>query len=146
MLFEPVRHPWAESILRAVTWSDGTSFFEDDRQFLYQAKQKIKRPLFAAVVRIGIVAGGEERMWDIARELTSGLTALANPEGNELIPLSNNEYDHEQHASVLLSRQSHRSGMLLNSEELVSLVHLPTLGSAKRKVRSRQPQHEGGAR
>ena len=60
---QPVRRPWAESILRAVTWPDGTSFFEDDRQFLYQAKQKIVRdPLLVAAVQIGIVAGGEERI------------------------------------------------------------------------------------
>ena len=43
-----------------------------------------------------------------------------------LIPLDNEGYPDELHASDILRRETHRSGMLLNLSEVLSLVHLPS--------------------
>jgi hypothetical protein len=42
-----------------------------------------------------------------------------NPTGNELVPLENEDYPDDAHEDDLLKRCSRRSGMLLNSDELV---------------------------
>jgi hypothetical protein len=124
IIFQPVRHPWDESILRAVTNDDGKYFFVNRRELADEAKEKIARPLFAAIVRIAIKSNG--RMLDIARDLAGALTVYSNPGSNEFIPLENDEYDFTEHEEDLLRRQSRRSGVILNSAELVSLVHLPS--------------------
>jgi hypothetical protein len=126
IIFEPVTHPWTASVMRAVTAPDGSPFFDDAPEFLKQAKIKIGRPLFAVVLRIISVSDDDDRAWEIARRLTSTLGQFSDPGGNELIPLNNDDYDDEDHAADVINRQSRRSGMLLNSQELASLVHLPT--------------------
>jgi hypothetical protein len=50
VLFEPIRHPWSASILRAVATADGDSMFDGPVDMLDQAKTKIALPLFAAVI------------------------------------------------------------------------------------------------
>jgi hypothetical protein len=135
VLFRPVRHPWAESVLRSVTFADGTPLFDGVRDFVKQAKSKLARPLFAAVVRIGCRATEDGRAWEMARRLVSALSSTQNPEGNELIPLENEDYDDEDHEEDLLMRRSRRSGMLLSSEELVSFVHLPSASIRLPKLR-----------
>jgi len=125
VLFKPVSHAWSQSIARAVTFPDGSPFFDGAPEFSRGAKEKISRPLYAVVVRIASVGADEDRIWQIARSLTNSLRQFANLEGNELIPLANDGYDDSDHLADLLARQSRRSGMLLNCEELASLIHLP---------------------
>lgn len=62
------------------------------------------------------------------------MVVFANPRGNELIPLTNDEYPFEEHLEDVLTRQTHRSGMLLNVEELVGFVHLPSREVASPKL------------
>ena len=70
-------------------------------------------------------------MLELARDLSGSLRVFAHPAGNALIPLSNEEYPNmEDHIEDVLSRQTKRSGMILNSDELIGFVHLP--GSAVR--------------
>lgn len=126
VLFEPVRHPWAESIFRAITNDEGRAFFSNAPEVLGFAKQKIASPLYAAVVRVAGKADAGDRALQIARSLGGGLTRLASSAGNELIPLENDGYDPVQHETDLILRLTHRGGMLLNADELVSLVHLPS--------------------
>lgn len=68
------------------------------------------------------------------RALGGALRQFSSPPSNELFPLSNDEYDEADHEEDLLERRSHRSGMLLNSEELVSLVHLPSASVRSEKL------------
>ncbi|MBA4150149.1 MAG: type IV secretion system DNA-binding domain-containing protein [Verrucomicrobia bacterium] len=131
--FEPVRHPWDESILRSVTDGSGKDFFVNRPELAGEAKKKIARPLFAAVVRIAIKS--DDRMLDIARDLAGALTVYSNPGSNEFIPLENSDYNFIEHEEDLLRRQSRRSGMILNCEELVSLVHLPSSSVRTPKLR-----------
>lgn len=126
VLFQAVRHPWATTILQSVTDSEGKSFFADAPQILALAKEKVSRPLFAAVIRLAAQSPRSGRAWQIVKALGGTFLEFANPQSNELIPLENGGYDDGAHEEDLLKRTAHRSGMLLNSEELVSLVHLPS--------------------
>ena len=134
VLFQPARKPWAESIMRSVTDFEGGSFFLDAPEMVGLAKEKIERPLFAAVVRIAALSPNFDRTRDIAVSLGGALAQFARPGSNELIPLENDEYDDFAHEKDLLSRQTRRSGMLLNASELVSLVHLPSASVRSEKL------------
>jgi len=138
ILFQAVRYPWAESILRAVTDGDGKAFFADAPEMVTLAKQKIGRPLFAAVIRVAAKSNSYDRAWQIARALGASLTQFSNPPSNEFIPLANDDYEEVSHETDLLARQSRRSGMLLNSEELVSLTHLPSVSVRSEKLKRQQ--------
>ncbi len=127
VLFQRTHHPWAREALNAVLDDRGSPFFIDAPEISALAKAKVARPLFTAVLRIGVKAGGHDRALAIARRLISALSVLADPNANELIPLRNGPgYRTSDHEADLLLRRTRRSGMILNVEELVSLVHLPT--------------------
>jgi len=126
ILFRAVRNPWSGSILRAVTDNEGGAFFRDAPEMLSLARQKVARPLYAVVIRLAAKSASRQRAWDLVRSMSAGFGRLCDPPSNELIPLTNDEYSDAQHVDDLLRRRSHRSGMILNGDELVSLVHLPS--------------------
>jgi len=126
VLFQAARAPWAASIMRSVTDWQGEAFFVDAPELLPLSKEKTNRPLFAAVIRSAVRSPAPERAWQIAKRIGGSFAQLGTPASNELIALSNDEYPAETHVNDVLTRQSHRVGMLLNSEELVSLVHPPS--------------------
>lgn len=127
VIFEPVKNPWAESTLQAVTDYDGKPFFVNAPELAKEAETKVSRPLYAAVVRIAARSSDTDHVWEIVREAASTMGVFARPGGNELIPLANDAYPYEDHVEDLIRRQSRRSGMLLNSDELVGFVHLPSV-------------------
>ena len=126
VLFESVEQDWSESMVNSVTHADGKPFFVNMPELATAAEKKVTRPLYAAVVRIAVKSELYERTVEIARHLAGSLRVFANPQGNELIPLTNEDYPFEDHIEDVLSRQSRRSGMLLNSDELIGFVHLPS--------------------
>jgi len=126
VLFQPTHFPWAESALLAVTDDEGGPFFVNRPELLPVTKRKLSRPLFAAVLRLAAKAEESDRAWDIVRGMAGSLSSLNQPNGNELIPLRNDDYPLPCHLEDMLHRQSRRPGMLLNSEELLALVHLPS--------------------
>jgi hypothetical protein len=126
VLFEPVRNNWKESIEYSVCHADGKPFFVNATELAAAGKWKTLHQLYAAVVRIGILSESFDRTLAIARNLAGSFQVFANPQGNELIPLKNDEYPFEAHVEDLLHRNSRRSGMILTSEELVGFVHLPS--------------------
>jgi hypothetical protein len=126
VLFQPVQNPWAESIVNSVTHADGKPFFVNSPKLAGAAENKIARPLYAAVVRIMARTASRDRLNEIARELAGSLRVFGDPQGNALIPLHNEDYPFEEHIEDVLRRQSRRSGMILNSDELVGFVHLPS--------------------
>ena len=135
VLFESVRNPWTESILRAVSDGDGRAFFADAPDLFSLARQKIAQPLFAAVIRIAARAETNARAWEIARNIGAALSQFSDPAGNEFIPLANDDYPEDRHTADLLGRTSCRNGMLLNTSELVSLVHIPSASVRTPKFR-----------
>ena len=126
VLFQPVQNPWADSIVNSVTHADGKPFFVDSPELAGAAENKVARPLYAAVVRILIRAEEFDRVVQLARDLAGSLRVFAHPNGNELIPLQNDDYPFEEHIEDVLRRQTRRTGMLLNSDELNGFVHLPS--------------------
>jgi len=134
VLFQAARRPWAEKIMGSVLDRDGQPFFLDAPEMLQLAKEKVKSPLFAAVARVLGQSAQSHRSWEIAKALGGCLIQLADPQSNQLIPLKNDGYKDDDHAADVLSRTTHRSGMILNSRELVSLVHLPSISVQSRKL------------
>ncbi|MFN7139406.1 MAG: hypothetical protein ACK4UN_08715, partial [Limisphaerales bacterium] len=67
VIFQPVRNPWGESILRSVTDNTGGDFFVNAPELSKEAKNKISRPLYAAIVRIAIRTGKYDRSLEVAR-------------------------------------------------------------------------------
>jgi len=135
VLFEPVRHPWARSITRAVLDDAGSPFFIDAPEITAQAKEKVSRPLFAAVIRVAARSASPERSMLLARSIGWSLNSVANPPANRLIPLANpRDYPDWQHEQDLLDRRSRRSGMILSSAELVALVHPPSAAVRSEKL------------
>jgi type IV secretion system coupling TraD/TrwB family protein len=126
VLFQPADEPWPESIMRSVTHADGKPFFVNSPELAGAAEHKISKPLYAAVVRIVVKTGTKTRTLQIARDLAGSLRVFAHPNGNELIPLHNEEYPFVEHVEDVMQRQSRRSGMVLNSDELIGFVHLPS--------------------
>ena len=126
VLWQPVQNPWAESIVNSVTHADGKPFFINSPELAGAAENKVARPLFAAVVRIMVCTGDFDRSLQLARDLAGSLRVFAHPNGNELIPLHNDDYGFEDHIDDVLRRQTRRSGMLLNSDELIGFVHIPS--------------------
>ena len=126
VLFQPVQNPWAESIVNSVTHADGKPYFVNSPELAGAAENKVARPLYAAIVRILLRAGEFDRILQLARDLAGSLSVFAHPSGNELIPLHNDDYPFEEHIEDVLRRQTRRTGMLLNSDELIGFVHLPS--------------------
>ncbi|MGA7194331.1 MAG: type IV secretion system DNA-binding domain-containing protein [Anaerolineales bacterium] len=135
ILFQSVQNPWAESMIRSVCSNDGGSFFLDAKEMPALASEKIGRPLFAAVVRILAQGSSAERAWEIAKSLRSALAIFGEPQSNELIPLANDGYDDDAHFEDVVQRQTHRTGMILNSGELLGFVHLPSASVRSAKLR-----------
>lgn len=121
ILFAPTVAPWAENALRAVTTPQGEPFFANAPELTKRAREKVSTPLFAVVLRMAAKASSEWRTWQILGRLSGALSVLADPLGNELLPLG----DGEELSEDLLLRRSRRSGMLLSLSELGELVHPP---------------------
>lgn len=126
ILFKGVMHPWAESIIRAASDNEGGAFFTNTPEILKEAHKKVSAPLFAVCIRVATFAVDEKRALEMLIDTSVALERVTTSQNNRiyLAPL------HDQTVEVLLSnvfyRRSHRLGMLLNSNELSTLVHFPT--------------------
>ncbi|MCB2189774.1 MAG: type IV secretion system DNA-binding domain-containing protein [Deltaproteobacteria bacterium] len=125
ILFSPARSPWAESFIRSVLDWDGTSFFADAPELVAACKQKIASPLFGALIRIGANSNRRQVAHNLVRSIAGAMSQFNSPLGNRLVPLTNEGYSNEIHVGDLLERQTHRSGMILNTDELLNFVHFP---------------------
>jgi len=125
ILFSPAESSWSNSIMRSVTNYNGSSFFADAPEMIKLSLNKCNSPLYATVVRIISVGTTENQSWELARQLSWCMGVFSDPNSNEFIPLTNENYNRDSHIMDVIKRETHRSGMLLNSAELVSLVHFP---------------------
>ena len=123
ILFTRVREEWAESVMRAVHSPGGEPFFADYPELTKAAREKISRPLFAACLRVAAKSGTSSGAWRIVRDLSGALTHFGTPAGNELLPLATEEGG--EAIAEICARTSRRPGMILGSDELAALVHLP---------------------
>jgi len=126
VLFQPVQNDWPTNAWNIVADIQGNPRFVNRPELTEQAKEKLASPLYGTVVRVATKGADFERAWMLARELAFALRVFATPAGNALIPLHNDDYPFEAHEEDVVLRQSRRSGMLLNAEELIGLVHFPS--------------------
>ena len=121
VLAAPARAPWPDAIRRAVVTPSGQPFFVDNAEFTKRAFEKTEAPLFAAALRVGVCGRTQDSSFEVIRRVASALGRLGSAGTNELIPLAPSELLELD----LLERTSCRTGMLLSSHELATLVHLP---------------------
>jgi len=126
VLFQQAAEDWPGSMARSVADAGGKPLFVNRPELAGAVQAKVESPLFAAVVRIAAKAGTGGEALALARELAGALRVFNHPGANALIPLTNAGYPFEEHVEDLLSRQSRRSGMILNTGELSGFVHLPS--------------------
>lgn len=125
ILFERARNPWDKAIGHALVAGDGTPMFADAPEFLPLAKEKTKTTLFATVLRVAAAGETEARAFDLARGVGAFVMQFERPGSNALVPLENDDYPATLHLDAFRARSSYRTGMLLSTEELIGLVHIP---------------------
>ncbi len=136
VLIKAAEAPWADSIMRSVSNAESDSFFIDAPDMVKLAREKCSYPLFAVNVRAAGKGSSERRSWEIVKSLAGCFTTFSDPHGNAFIPLDNQEYDADARIDDVIYRQTHRTGMILNSAELISLVHFPSVSILSKKLRS----------
>lgn len=134
IIFKGAVNSWSESIMRSVTDNEGGSFFLDAPEMVPLAKEKISCPLFGVTIRTVGCADSTRRAKVIAESIGNTLVRFTSSYSNKLIPLSNEGLEPETYFEDILLRQSHRLGMLLNSRELATLVHLPSPSVVSHKL------------
>jgi hypothetical protein len=135
VIFEPVTAPWADGMLQVSAKSDGTPVFKNRPDLAREAATKARSPLYAVVLRLVTCAKDGNRAWALLAPLVAALNALSRPDGNHLVPLAMNDYASEAQEEDILRRQSHRWGMILSQEELLSLIRLPDDRSLSKRLR-----------
>jgi hypothetical protein len=123
VLFEPAQAPWAIHALQAVTAPNGKPFFADAPEITDLAREKCAEPLYAAAVRMGVSAASLDVAEDVMLGIAGALSLRGDPVLNELTPLPPDDID--LLVSDILSRTTHRTGMLVSLSDLSGLVHLP---------------------
>lgn len=134
ILFKSADAPWAQSIIQSVTAQDGRSFFLDAPDMPKLAHAKISAPLFGVVVRAIGQADSLEQAFDVTRNLSQLITQTTKSATNCLVPLSSDTYPIQEHLDDVVYRQSCRVGMILNSKELTTLVHIPSSNVSATKL------------
>ncbi|MEO8086222.1 MAG: type IV secretion system DNA-binding domain-containing protein [Bacteroidota bacterium] len=126
ILFKGAVNPWTESIVRSVMDDQGGAFFLDAPEMLPLTKEKISCPLFGVTIRVLGQSFNADQAKNIAVDLGNALTRFSSSNANRLVPLTIEGYDVSDFVGDFIERKSHRLGMLLNSRELATFVHLPS--------------------
>lgn len=136
ILFQPVVNQWKESIIRSVSFPDGTSFFRDVPEAPQLASEKTQSQLYAVTIRAFAQAETQEAAAKLFERFSSAVIQGSKGSFNELLPLANPEYDFETRTVDIMCRESHRLGMLLNIDELITLLHFPGESIISKKLYS----------
>jgi hypothetical protein len=134
VLFRQTINPWSESILRSVTDEKGGSFLLNAPEMPALAKEKVSSPLYSVVIRAVGQSTTLEQAQSIAYHVAQSVITATASNYNSLTFLQSDVYPFEYQASDFINRESHRLGMLLNSKELLTLVHLPGASVASPKL------------
>lgn len=134
ILFQPAVNQWSESILRSVTMEDETSFFSDAPEAPELAIQKVQSPLYGVNIRAFAQSKDSHEAFRLLETLSLAVMNGCKGAPNQLIPLISDNYDFETRAVDILTRKSHRLGMLLNVDELTTLLHLPSENILSKKL------------
>jgi hypothetical protein len=138
VLFKGVVNPWASSIVAACGDGAGGSFFADDHGMLTLAQEKVSAPLFGVVIRVAAKSYAEDRSPLILDTICRNLIQTSSKASNRLVvPFQDfPDYSITERLEDVVDRVSRRVGMILNANELLTFVHLPTTSVASAKLRS----------
>jgi hypothetical protein len=146
VLFQGAVQPWTGSIMRSVMDASGDSFFVDAPEMPKLAEKKVSSQLFAVTVRAVVATRTPERTDEIMNHLAHALMGQTASAYNSLIPLTAPGYEGSDHLHDILARKSRRFGMLLNTNELALLAHVPKdgvlVGRLTRENRKTKPSPE----
>jgi hypothetical protein len=134
ILFQPTCNQWGESMRRSVTMYDKSSFFVDVPEAPQLAQEKTQSLLYAVTIRAYAQSETLEDAALILQKLNHAIISASKSSYNHLIPLIHEGYDVNQRIDDILFRQSHRLGMLLNSDELTTLLHIPSESIQSKKL------------
>lgn len=131
LLVSGTRNAWAESMYNAACdESKARSFFIDAPEMPTLTKEKTARPLCAVAVRLVTSSTSAAEAQQLLQHGTVALVHASTSPFNALAPLPESHntptYPIERRVSDLVLRQSHRTGMLLNTREVVRLWHYPS--------------------
>jgi len=132
ILFKGVCNPWAESIIRSVVDNKGGSFFIDAPEMVKLAQEKILAPLYAVVIRV--IGSNNSDDPTGTEQMANALVQATQSPYNGLIHLSTYDSEDTPYLDDVVLRQSHRLGMLLNSKELATIVHFPSISVVSHKL------------
>src|SRR6185295_18913247 len=138
VLFEPACQPWADTLTEAVSdpYSPGKYLFSDVSHGMLDSK--FSTPLFAVSVNLA------SKTHHVFRQLVGWAEQFASPPQGLFVNESywDNgkmcEFERDSLSWSVSARCTHRPGMILNAQELASLVHLPSSSVVSERLR-RQP-------
>lgn len=134
ILFQGAVNQWRNSILSGVTLPDGSSFFADDPIAPKIAVEKVQSPLFGVTIRAFGQAAYPQDALKILEKLSYALMHGTRGAYNQLIPLQSQTYDFQTRYNDICFRKSHRLGMLLNADELSTILHFPSESIVSKKL------------
>jgi hypothetical protein len=134
ILFQGALNDWNDSIMRGVMLPDGSSFFNDEPDAPQFAFEKIQSPLFGVTIRAFAQSDNQDDALLLLENLSYAIINGSRSSINRLIPLPNDIYDFQTRLNDIYLRQSHRLGMLLNSDELITLLHFPSENIVSKKL------------
>lgn len=126
VLFQPARGHLAQVFFDFLTDESGNPRFQESKDLLARAKQKLSRQLMVVAIRCCVKAPSHERRLQLVRGITGTLDIIGNPNSNRLIALHPGHRQQTNQIRALINRQSYRKGMMLNISELTALAHLPS--------------------
>lgn len=130
ILFTRTVFPWVESLIQ----------YAQRCKAEHILKEKINTPLYAVVVRLAVQSESHDQSLLIARRLGLVLNLLDNPGSNRLVEMEKGFFDRTARFHDFFCRTTERSGMILNSEELATLVHLPPATVQSRRLVRADPK------
>ena len=136
ILFTGVVNSWSESIIHSVILENGKSFFFDSPESPELAYQKINSPLFAVCVRMFAQSKTLNESEELLNNITIPFLKNTNSSCNSLVALPSKNYDIQTRLEDIYRRESHRLGMLLNADELITLLHFPSESIVSNKLYS----------
>jgi hypothetical protein len=134
ILFQGAVNGWSESIVRGVTMSDGSSFFDDDPHAPKYALEKIQSPLFGVTIRAFAQGQEQDDAVKLLEKLSYAIINASVGPTNQLMALPSEAYDFDTRLTDIYSLESHRLGMLLNADELTTLLHFPSENIVSKKL------------
>lgn len=135
ILFQGTVNPWAPSMLRAVTDGSGGPFFTDAPDMLPLCKEKISSGLFAVSVRLLVIANVEPEIVSLIKPLANSICQFSKSPFNTLIPIYATSYIDDEGLNDFCNRQTRRCGLILNTKELLTLVHFPSSNIVSKKLK-----------